>query len=99
MSIYFNFSNGWWVIVGLLAVIWLGLWIYRRVFSLKELKQQIITGLITVALTIVIETIAISIDLWDYSTGNWPAVLWLAYFIVGLGAYQVIKLVIGQEKK
>jgi len=99
MSLYFNFSPGWWIIVGLLTAIWIGLWIYRRVFSLKELKQQIITGLITVALTIVVETIAISLHLWDYPSGNWPAVLWLAYFIVGLGAYHVVKLVIGQEKK
>lgn len=94
MGIYFNFSAGWWIIVGLLAAIWLGLWIYRRVFSLKELRQQIITGFITLALTVVVEVIAISLDLWEYSSGNWPAVLWLAYFIVGLGAYHVIRLVI-----
>ena len=99
MGIYFNFSAGWWIIVGLLAAIWLGLWIYRRVFSLKELRQQIITGFITLALTVVVEVIAISLDLWEYSSGNWPVVLWLAYFIEGLGAYHVIRLVIGQEKK
>jgi len=93
MQIYFSFSEGWYAIIALFLLIWFFIIIYRRGYkNKKEIKQQIIFSIIIVAMAFATEFIGVSFGLWNYTTGNWPVILWLGYFLAGLAAYQTLKL-------
>lgn len=96
MNAYFSFPVGWYVLIAFLLALWLSAGFYRKGFSKKELKQQAVFSVISLMIAFVFEFMGISLGLWSYSPGNWPVILWLAYFSAALAGYQLLKLVISR---
>lgn len=92
MNLYFEYPLGWYVILGMIYVPWLLLLIMRKSYSRKEVGTQLIFGFVTLAISFLIEFVAVNLKVWTYFPGNWPVVLWIAYFGAGLLGYQILKL-------
>src|SRR5258708_30222787 len=92
MGLTFHFSPVWWVIILIIYIPYFLLLIQRRSYKKPlEVKIQIIFAFVSLMVSIVIEFIAVSNNLWDYTPSNWPIILWFAYFGSGLFGYQLIK--------
>ena len=92
MGIYFQFPSGWWIALGIIYIPYTILLLQRKSYKNKmELKGQIIFGFIALLIAFVIEVAAIKSQIWTYFPGNWPIVLWPAYFGGGLLSFQLIK--------
>lgn len=90
MKIYTSFPSGWWTILAIVYGIYVGAYLLRTKKSL-ELWPQLKSGLVCVLLAFLIEFTAVSLNLWNYTPGNWPIILWIGYFGVGLAGYQINK--------
>lgn len=97
MNIYLSFSPSWFAILAVLFAIFFALFVYRKSYSKKsEIKQQLVLGIISVLFSLVMEILGVGMNLWNYTGGNWPVILWVAYFFSGLMWFQIIRLI--QEK-
>jgi len=90
MRLYASFPSGWWVILGVVYGIYLGTYLLRKKKT-NRVWPQIKLGIITVIVGFLIEYVAVFLGLWNYVPGNWPVVLWIGYFGVGLAGYQISK--------
>lgn len=93
----FVFSSSWYILLSITLAIFIGLFVYRKSYAKNEIKQQLVFAVIVFALSVVSELIGAG-NLWNYTEGNWPAVLWVVYFFGGLAGYQVAKLVAERVK-
>ncbi len=92
MGVYLQFPNGWWAVVLIIYGLYLFLFLQRKSYQeSKELKNQLIFAIVTVMLSIIIEAVAVNLSVWTYFPGNWPIILWFAYFGSGLLGYQLVK--------
>lgn len=92
MGLYFEFPSGWWAIILFIYGLYLYLFLQRKSFQKKhEIITQLVCATVTLMLSFTIEVIAISLNVWTYFPGNWPVILWIAYFGSGLLAYQLVK--------
>lgn len=91
MGIYTNFPSGWWPVLGIICGIYLIAYISRKNKKPNEVWPQIKIGMVTVILGFLIEFVGVSLKIWTYFPGNWPVILWIGYFGVGLAGYQVSK--------
>lgn len=91
MHIYTNFPSGWWVVLAIVYGLYVGTYLLRRGKKKPEVFSQIRLGFVTLFIGIFIEYVAVSLGLWNYVPGNWPVVLWIGYFGVGLAGYQISK--------
>lgn len=92
MSIYLQFPTGWWIALGIIYIPYIVLFFQRKSYKNKrELKRQVLFGFTALAIAFVIEVAAINSKIWTYFPGNWPIVLWPAYFGGGLLSFQLIK--------
>jgi len=93
VMLVFDFSSGWYV----LFFFALGLFV---IFShiRKSTKDVVKFGAIGLAIGIVSEAIGVGMGLWNYSSGNWPVILWLLYFLYTAAFYQIF-WVLNREKK
>jgi hypothetical protein len=41
------------------------------------------------------ELFAVSMNLWQYTPGNWPVILWPTYFAAILFGYQLLRVIEG----
>mgnify|MGYP001571374395 CR=1 FL=1 len=99
MNIYLSFSPSWFVLLAVLAAIFFALFVYRKSYSKKsEVKQQLVVGIILVLFSAGIEILVVGMKLWNYTDGNWPVILWVAYFFSGLMAFQVVKFITEKVK-
>ena len=74
----------------IIVALWLVLMRYRKNY---EMKLQLIAASIGTILGFGIESIAINFDIWNYSSGNWPLILWVMYFVSALLMYQIVRTV------
>lgn len=75
---------------------WLALSIMRRRnLGRKEVKEQLVLGLLGSCTLISMEIFATSMNLWNYVPGNWPVMLWPTYFVAILFGYQLLRFVEG----
>lgn len=88
-GIYFTTEPAWYLIIIILASIWLVLMYYRKSY---RMRQQIAVACFATLLAFVMENIAVFHGIWDYTGGNWPIVLWPTYFISAMMMYQMAKL-------
>jgi hypothetical protein len=92
MYIIFDFDSNWYLLLFAFLAAWATLFVVRRKRTSKqEIKQQVFLafgGMISLAL---MEFFAISTGLWNYTTGNWPVILWPTYFAAILFGYQLLR--------
>lgn len=92
MSVYWQFPAGWWVISVIIYGLYITLFLQRKSYQKpKELKNQLVFAIVTLALSFVIELAAVYLSVWAYFPGNWPIILWPMYFGSGLLGYQLLK--------
>lgn len=93
VGIYWTFHPGWYVVIGIPLTIWILISVYRKNYrDPKEIQRQLAMGFTGLGLGLFTETIAVSMGLWHYGGGDWPAVLWLTYFLCSIAGYQIIKM-------
>jgi hypothetical protein len=96
MTFNFQFSQGWYVLFFAFLLAWLALSIMRRRnLGKKEVKEQLLLGLLGSFTLISMEIFATSMNLWNYVPGNWPVMLWPTYFVAILFGYQLLRFVEG----
>jgi hypothetical protein len=96
MTFNVQFSQGWYVLFFAFLLAWLALsMMRRRNLSRKEVKEQLVLGLLGSCVLISMEIFATSMNLWNYMSGNWPVILWPTYFVAILFGYQLLRLVEG----
>lgn len=96
MQLYFEFPPGWWPILAIIYGLYFLLFFRRKSYKKpKEMKKQPLMGIIVLFLGIIVEYIAVSLSIWTYFPGNWPITLFIAYFGIGMLAYQLVKWVEG----
>ncbi len=99
MVFYLSFSPDWFVFLAIIIALFIVLFAYRKSYSKKsETKQQLVFGAVTVLLSAAIEFIGVGMNLWNYSGGNWPIILWVVYFFSGLLGYQIVKFITEQVR-
>jgi len=87
------FNPIWFILLAIAVVIFIGLFFSRRSYAKKsEIKQQLVFAVIVFAFSAVSELIGAG-TLWNYTEGNWPAILWVLYFFGGLAGFQLVKFV------
>lgn len=93
-GMYLTFDVGWVAIVAIPLFIWIFLAIYRKSYkNPKEIKQQLIFGVIGIGLALFTELLGVSMGLWHYGGGDWPIILWVVYFLCSVSGYQMIKTI------
>jgi len=96
MNSVFDFNSSWYVLFFAFLLSWAALWVVRRrCHGRKEVKEQVylaLSGLFALGL---MELFAVSTDLWHYTPGDWPVILWPTYFAAILFGYQLLKSIEG----
>ena len=96
MSILFDYNSSWYVLFFGFLASWAFLLIIRRKGPAKrEAKEQVFlatSGMIALAL---MEFFAVSTNLWHYTPGDWPVILWPTYFAAILFGYQLLRSIEG----
>ena len=96
MDLVFQFSQNWYVIFFGFLLLWLILLIHRKSYrKRKEVKEQVCLAFAGLFIAIVMEIFAVSMDLWHYSPGDWPIILWPTYFVATLFGYQLLRTIEG----
>ncbi len=94
MELITTFSPYWFIPVGLFFSLFAVIFIVRKTYERKdEIKRNLVCACVTLALTLAGEFIAVSLNLWNYTGGNWPVILWVAYFVSGLLAFQLVMMI------
>lgn len=92
MNVLFDFNSSWYILFFAFLGSWLILFLIRRRQKVRnEIKEQILlafSGMFALAL---MEFFAVSTNLWNYTSGNWPAILWPTYIAAILFGYQLLR--------
>lgn len=92
MEIVFNFNSGWYVLFFAFLLSWAVLAVARRKRQGRgEAKEQLFLALSGLAALALMEFFAVSTNLWHYTPGNWPVILWPTYFAAILFGYQLLR--------
>ena len=96
MNLVFDFNSGWYILFFAFFLSWAAVLIIRRKSQgRREVKEQVFlafSGLLTLAL---MEFFAVSTNLWHYTPGDWPVILWPTYFAAILFGYQLLRFIEG----
>jgi ABC-type iron transport system FetAB permease component len=96
MNLVFDFNSGWYILFFAFLLSWAAVLIIRRKSQgRREVKEQVFlafSGLFTLAL---MEFFAVSTNLWHYTPGDWPVILWPTYFAAILFGYQLLRFIEG----
>ena len=96
MNVVFDFNASWYVLFSGFLLSWAALAVVRRKrYSRKELAEQVFLALSGMLALALMEFFAVSTDLWRYTPGNWPVILWPTYFAAILFGYQLLRSIEG----
>jgi hypothetical protein len=96
MNLVFDFSSSWYVLFSAFLLSWALLVVVRRKQQVKkEAKEQILLALSGMFTLVLMEFFAVSLNLWHYTPGNWPVILWPTYFAGILFGYQLLRSIEG----
>jgi hypothetical protein len=96
MNVLFDFNSSWYVLFFAFLGSWLTLLFIRRNYqSRREIKEQIFLALAGMFALALMEFFAVSTNLWNYTPGNWPMILWPTYFAAILFGYQLLRSIEG----
>ena len=94
VGIYWVWSPWWYVQLAIAFFIWLPIFLYRKGWNRKnELRGQLIFGFVSLFISFIAENFGVYGDLWHYDGGDWPVVLWILYFAVGVSSFQLFKFI------
>jgi ABC-type Mn2+/Zn2+ transport system permease subunit len=94
VGVYLTSSPWWYFQFAIGIFIWLSLFIYRKSWKRKnEISEQLFFGFLSLGVNLLSDTVAIFTDLWHYSGGDWPIVLWPLMFLAGVSAFQLFKFI------
>ena len=93
VGLYWTFNSNWYVILAIPFVIWAAILIYRKGYkNSKEIRIQAGIGIVGMVLGMATEYIAVNMNVWHYTDGDWPITVWFMYLLVAFSGYQIIKL-------
>jgi hypothetical protein len=96
MNILFDFNSSWYVLFFAFLISWVVLLFIRRERQgRKEIKEQFFLALSGMFALALMEFFAVSTNLWNYTPGNWPVILWPTYFAAILFGYQLLRSIEG----
>jgi hypothetical protein len=96
MNVLFDFNSSWYVLFFAFLTSWLVLLVLRREHQgIKEIKEQVLLALSGMFALALMELFAVSTNLWNYTPGNWPVILWPTYFAAILFGYQLLRSIEG----
>jgi len=94
IGIYWNWSPWWYLQIAIGLFIWLPLFLFRKSWKKKnEISEQIFFGFVVLGINLLSDTLAIFTNIWHYTSGDWPALLWVLMFLAGLTAFQLFKFI------
>jgi phosphatidylglycerophosphate synthase len=92
MSLVVDFNSSWYILLTAFLVSWAVLFFVRRKRQVrKEALEQVFLALCGMFALALMEFFAVSMNLWHYTPGNWPVILWPTYFAAILFGYQLLK--------
>ena len=96
MNVVFDFNSGWYVLFFAFLISWAVLLVIRRGRQgRKEIKEQVFLAFAGMFALALMEFFAVSTNLWSYTPGNWPVILWPTYFAAILFGYQLLRSIEG----
>ncbi len=96
MDIVFDFNSSWYVLFFAFLTAWAILTLVRRNHQRRrEVKEQLFLALSGLTALALMEFFAVSANLWYYTPGNWPVILWPTYFAAILFGYQLLRSIEG----
>jgi hypothetical protein len=96
MNVLFDFNSSWYVLFLGFLLSWAVLMVVRRKrYNRKELAEQVFLALSGMFALALMEFFAVSTNLWNYTPGNWPVILWPTYFAAILFGYQLLRSIEG----
>ncbi len=96
MNVLFDFNSSWYVLFFAFLGSWLILLFFRRRSQgRREIKEQLSLALAGMFALALMEFFAVSTNLWNYTPGNWPVILWPTYFAAILFGYQLLRSIEG----
>ncbi|MBS3055420.1 MAG: hypothetical protein J4452_02945 [Candidatus Aenigmarchaeota archaeon] len=91
---YLAASQNWIYLFLYPAVLWIILLVYRKSYKkVGEIKKQMVFGIVSVLLGSMGDFIGTNLNLWHFPDGDLPAIIVIVYFFVGMGAYNIVKLI------
>jgi phosphatidylglycerophosphate synthase len=92
MNIVFEFNSAWYILFIAFLISWIILMtIRRRSDNRREIKEQVFLALSGLSTLVLMEFFAVSFNLWSYTPGNWPLILWPTYLAAILFGYQLLR--------
>ena len=92
MNVIFYFNSNWYVLLFAFLASWAFLLGVRRNWKSKhEVKEQVFLAFGGMSSLALMEFFAVSTGLWNYTSGNWPIILWPTYFAAILFGYQLLR--------
>ena len=92
MNIVFEFNSAWYILFIAFLISWITLMIIRRRSNnRREIKEQVFLALSGLSALVLMEFFAVSFNLWLYTPGNWPVILWPTYLVAILFGYQLLR--------
>jgi RsiW-degrading membrane proteinase PrsW (M82 family) len=96
MSFVVDFNSSWYILFTAFLVSWaVLLFVRRKRQGKKEVVEQVFLALSGMFALALMEFFAVSMNLWHYTPGNWPVILWPTYFAAILFGYQLLKSIEG----
>jgi hypothetical protein len=96
MNIILDFNYSWYILLLAFFSAWAVLMVARRKWQSKhEAKEQIFLALGGMISLVLMELFAVSTQMWNYTPGNWPVILWPTYFVAILFGYQLLRAIEG----
>ena len=87
--ILYDSPSGWYFMLAAGIILWL---VFAKL-SKTKLKTNAVMGLFVMMIAVMAELIGTGLNLWSYTTGNWPFLLWPSYFFYGMLAFSLFKIV------
>jgi len=81
-----DYPPAWYAFLAVWLVVWLVL--FRRG---RDIRGNLAFGLIGLCAGVAVELLAVFLGLWSYSGGNWPVILWPAYFLASMVWHEIFR--------
>lgn len=92
--IYVTSSAHWLLVLLIPLTIFAVIFVYRKSYrKTLEIKQQLVIAVIVLGVSVITEYTGVTFDLWHYTGGDWPVILWLVYLTGSCAGYQLVKLI------
>jgi hypothetical protein len=96
MSIFLDFNSTWYLLFSAFFLSWTAILVIRRKNQGKsEIKEQVVLAFCGLFAMALMELFAVSTNLWHYTTGDWPVILWPTYLAAILFGYQLLRSIEG----